>query len=229
MAKSRRNKGSPPAVELAPRLAPRRTSAGRRLRILERLTCGLTVAHIANIENLTVHRVRQIIAGMLEKRELDPPVGFVQLQIARLSEAMIVARTMMMEGDLQAMDRMLELTGELDRYHGFASSRLPALAEAAPRLATSPPRAMLSAPDGGQGKFSSSQGLENTGNRAIFIPALGHEAGERRGGLGTTGGRYSSSRRREAYAEIARRAAAVHAGVGRGPTAGLLRCARNDG
>ena len=144
--KSRRDRASPPAVELAPRLAPRRASAERRMRILERLTCGLTVAHIARVENLTVHRVRQIIAGMLEKRELDPPAGFVQLQIARLSEAMIVARTMMMEGDLQAMDRMIGLTRELDRYHGFARPRLPLPAEtASPRLATSPPRAMLAA------------------------------------------------------------------------------------
>ena len=110
---------------------------------------------------------------MLEKRELDPPAGFVQLQIARLSEAMIVARTLMMEGELQAMDRMIKLTGELDRYHGFASSRLPAPAEtASPRLGTSPPRAMLSAPDGTTRKFSSSQSLENTRNGAIFIPAL---------------------------------------------------------
>jgi len=108
---------------------------------------------------------------MLEKRELDPPAGFVQLQIARLSEAMIVARTMMMEGDLQAMDRMIKLTGEL-RYHGLAPSRLPAPVEAvSPRLASSP-RPMLSAPDGAQGKFSSSQSLENTRNGAIFIPAL---------------------------------------------------------
>jgi len=32
--KSRRNKASPPAVELAPRVAPRRSSAERRMRIL---------------------------------------------------------------------------------------------------------------------------------------------------------------------------------------------------
>ena len=70
LQEARRDKASPPAVELAPRLAPRRASAERRMRILERLTCGLTVAHIARLENLTVHRVRQIIAGMLEKREL---------------------------------------------------------------------------------------------------------------------------------------------------------------
>src|SRR5271168_3453483 len=100
--KSRRNKASSPATELAPRLAPRRASAERRMRILERLTCGLTVAHIARAETLTVRRVRQIIAGRREKRELDPPAGFAQLQIARLSEAMIVAHTMIMQGDLQA-------------------------------------------------------------------------------------------------------------------------------
>src|SRR5271168_2348474 len=75
--KSRRNKASPRAVELAPRLAPRRASAEWRMRILERLPCGLTVAHIARLEKLTVHRVRQIIAGMLEERELARIRGLV--------------------------------------------------------------------------------------------------------------------------------------------------------
>jgi hypothetical protein len=37
------------------------------------------------------------------------------LQIARICEAMIVARTMMTETDRQAMDRFISLTGELDR------------------------------------------------------------------------------------------------------------------
>ena len=116
----RREPPAPP--EPARRVAPRRATADRRLRILERLTTGLTVAHIARVEGLTVTRIRQIIAAMLESREIDPPAGFVQIQIARLSEAMIVARTMMMEGDLQAMDRLIKLTGELDRYHGFGKS-----------------------------------------------------------------------------------------------------------
>src|ERR1700689_1851850 len=111
----------PPAPEPARRIAPRRATADRRLRILERLTTGLTVAHIAREERLTVTRVRQIIAQMLESREMDPPAGFVQLQIARLREAMIVARTLMMEGDLNAMDRLIKLTGELNRYYGLAT------------------------------------------------------------------------------------------------------------
>ena len=105
---------------------------------------GLTVAHIARVEQLTVRRVRQIIAEMLASREIDPPAGFVQFQIARLSEAMIVARTMMMQGNLQAMDRLIKLTSELDRYHGFAPAQIPWAREAAPRLAAPEPRAISS-------------------------------------------------------------------------------------
>ena len=136
-----------PAPEPARRVAPRRATADRRLRILERLTTGLTVAHIAREERLTVTRIRQIIAQMLESREIDPPAGFVQLQIARLSEAMIVARTMMMEGDLQAMDRLIKLTGELDRYHGFGKAPVALPAEGAPPRRLAGPRRELPAPN----------------------------------------------------------------------------------
>ena len=144
MAKSPKPKvAPPPAAEAATRIALPRKTADQRLRIQERLTMGLTVAHIARVEQLTVRRVRQIIAEMLASREIDPPAGFVQLQIARLSEAMIVARTMMMQGNLQAMDRFMRLTSELDRYHGFAATPIPWAREAAPpRLAAPEPRAI---------------------------------------------------------------------------------------
>jgi len=47
------------------------------------------------VEQLSAPRARQIIAQVLASRETDPSAGFVQLQIARLSETMIVARKMM--------------------------------------------------------------------------------------------------------------------------------------
>jgi hypothetical protein len=81
-----------------------RAAADRRLRLLKRLTTGITVAHIAPEEGLMVTRIRQILAAIRESREIDPPAGFVQIQIARLSEAMIVE---------------IRLTDELARYHGF--------------------------------------------------------------------------------------------------------------
>ena len=129
----------PPPPPPPRRSAMRRATAERKLRILERLTAGVSVAHIARVENITIRRVRQIIAEMLAKREVDPPAGFVQLQIARLSDAMTVAHTMMMEGDLKAMDRVIRLAGELDRYHGFGRAEIAGAPQAAPPPPIAPP------------------------------------------------------------------------------------------
>ena len=93
LSKSLHREPSAP-FEPARRGAPRRATADRRLRIPERLKTGLTVAHIAREEGLTMTRMRQILAAMLESREIDPPAGLIQLQVARLSESMIVARKM---------------------------------------------------------------------------------------------------------------------------------------
>src|SRR5271168_4751113 len=120
-----------PAAEAAARIASRRKTADQRLRILERLTMGLSVAHRARVEQPTVRRAPQIIAEMLARRETDPPAGFAQFEIARLSKAIIVARTMMMKGNLRAMDRWINLTGELDRYHGFGLAQIPWTRDAA--------------------------------------------------------------------------------------------------
>jgi hypothetical protein len=106
-----------PAEPPAPRKILRRKAADQRLRILERLIAGLSVAHIARMENLTARRVRQIIGETLERREIDPPAAYAQLQIARLSEAMVVAHTMMTEGNLDAVDRVVKITAEIDRYY----------------------------------------------------------------------------------------------------------------
>ena len=121
----------------------RRATAERKLRILERLTAGVSVPHIARTEDLTIRRVRQIIAEMLAKREVDPPAGFVQLQIARLGDAMQVAHTLMMEGDLQAMDRVIRLAGELDRYHGYGRAEIAVALAPAPPPRIPPPAPAL--------------------------------------------------------------------------------------
>ena len=74
---------------------------------------------------------------------------------------------MMMQGDPQAMDRLLELNGELDRYHGFRRAHLAAPAEAAPPRLVPPPRALLQA-SSAAGKFSSPQSLEKSRNQKIL-------------------------------------------------------------
>lgn len=109
----------------------RRTTAERRLRILERLTAGESVAAVACGEGLTPRRVRQIIAEALASRAVDTPVGFIPLQVGRLGDAMRVAHAKMMAGDLEALDRVVTIVGALDRYHGFGqagTAAAPALA-----------------------------------------------------------------------------------------------------
>jgi hypothetical protein len=120
------NQSTPERIRRA--AAPRAT-ATRKLRIVEQLVAGMSVARIAQAENRSVRRVRQIIAETLENREIDPSAGFVQLQIARLNDALIVAHTRMIEGDLRAIDRLVSLVRELDRYHGL---RAPAPAPPPP-------------------------------------------------------------------------------------------------
>jgi hypothetical protein len=44
------------------------------------------------------------------------------MQIERLNEAMLVAYGAMSGGNLQAVDRVVKITREFDRYHGFARS-----------------------------------------------------------------------------------------------------------
>ena len=132
------------AAEAAARIALRLANADQRLRILRRLTMGFRVAHIARGEPLTARRTPPIIGEMLARRDTDPPDGFAQFQIARLSEAMIVARTTMMQGNLHAAERMRKLTGELDRSHGFAQARIPAPPEPSPRRLAARPTAKRS-------------------------------------------------------------------------------------
>ena len=123
----------------------RRATAERKLRVFNLLKAGVPVAEIALQEGLSVRRAREMIQTALERREIDPPAGFVQLQIGRLSDAMMVAHAAMMQGDLQALDRVVKIVGEFDRYHGFG--RAPASPNAvATALPVSSPALALPAP-----------------------------------------------------------------------------------
>lgn len=133
------------------RTLSRRATAERKLRILERLTAGASVGAVACAEGLTPRRVRQIIAEALADREVDTLVGFIPLQIGRLSDAMGVAHAKMMAGDLQALDRVVTIVGELDRYHGFGQAGTAAASPSA-RSAAQP----------AQRKFSALQPADNT-------------------------------------------------------------------
>ena len=128
------------------RLEARQARAERNVKLFNLLKSGVPIAEIALQEGLSVRRARELVREMLERREVDPPAGFAQLQIGRLSDAMMVAYAAMMEGNLQALDRVLRVVGELDRYHGLGGAKTDTAAGARRALAASAPALALPAP-----------------------------------------------------------------------------------
>ena len=128
------------------RLAARQAKAARNVKVFNLLKAGVPIAEIALQEGLSVRRAREIIQETLSRREVDPPAGFVQLQVGRLSDAMMVAYAAMMEGNMHALDRVLRIVGELDRYHGFTGAAAQPAVVATRTLAAPAPALALPAP-----------------------------------------------------------------------------------
>jgi hypothetical protein len=105
----------------------------------------VTIEEIAASEGISPQWARERKAAILARRAIDPPHEFIQLQIRRLSEAMLVAYSAMSNGNLHAVDQVLKIVRELDRYHGFGpyagSQRF-----AAPESPEPPPLALLEPP-----------------------------------------------------------------------------------
>jgi hypothetical protein len=128
------------------RLEARQAKAARNIKLFNLLKAGVPIAEIALQEGLSVRRAREVVQEILARREVDPPAGFVQLQIGRLSDAMMVAHAAMMEGNMHALDRVLRIVGELDRYHGFSGAAAQPAAGATRTLAAPTPALALPAP-----------------------------------------------------------------------------------
>src|SRR5271157_319622 len=116
--------------------ATKHEAAKRDARMIRALAAGATIEDVAERESLTLKRARELVSAFFARRAADPPAEFVHLQIRRLSEAMIVAHAAMGGGNLKAVDRVVRITREFDRYYGFAVS-LPA--PAAPAVPALPP------------------------------------------------------------------------------------------
>ena len=115
------------------RRAARLARARRERRIVDLLNRGVSVAEIAAREEVTEKRMRALVSEILARRMPKPPAEFLALQVSRLNEALLVAYSAMSGGNLQAVDRVVKIVRELDRYHGFFASRWRVLPDA-PRL-----------------------------------------------------------------------------------------------
>ena len=123
------------------RRATKRELAKRDLRFIEKLAAGVTIEEIAASEGISAKWARERKAAILAGRAIDPPHEFIQLQIRRLSEAMLVAYSAMSTGNVKAVDQVIKVVRELDRYHGFGAYSSPERF-VAPPLAGPPPLAL---------------------------------------------------------------------------------------
>jgi DNA-binding Lrp family transcriptional regulator len=144
------------------RRSTKREMARRDLRLIEKLAAGATIEEIAASEGISAKWARERKATILARGAVDRPHEFIQLQIRRLSEAMLVAYSAMSLGDLKAVDKVIKVARELDRYHGFGpypnAQRLaaplpteppPPLALPGPALALAPPETQEAAAGAG--------------------------------------------------------------------------------
>ncbi len=118
-------------LEAAPPVAPSNPSADARAarlakfkreqRIVEYLNRGVSIVEIAAQVGVGEKRMRAIVREIMDRRMPHPPREFVAIQVSRLNEALLVAYSAMSPTNLKAVDQVVKIVRELDRYHGFAS------------------------------------------------------------------------------------------------------------
>ena len=124
---------SPPSVRRdrsdAARRAARVKKTDREARIVDLLNRGVSVAEIAEREGLSLSRMRRLVQAILAKRLPQPPAEFLALQVSRLNEALLLSYTSMYNSatgtNFEAVDRVVKIVRELDRYHGFSLHETP--------------------------------------------------------------------------------------------------------
>ena len=94
----------------------------REKRIIASLNAGFSIAEIASREGVTLKRMRALVQEILARRMPQPPAEFLAVQVSRLSEALLVSYSAMSGANLKAVDRVVKIVRELDRYHGFAAA-----------------------------------------------------------------------------------------------------------
>ncbi len=133
---------APPVAPSPPSPDPRAARLAKFKReqlIVDYLNRGVSVAEIAARVGVGEKRMRAIIRETLARRMPHPPEppdpspGVVAIQVSRLNEALLVAFSAMTGTNLKAVDQVVKIVRELDRYGGaFAAEwRRP---EASPRI-----------------------------------------------------------------------------------------------
>ena len=92
----------------------------RRRRIFARLREGLGYEEIAAEEGVSLRRIRQIVAEVLQKRAVDSGADHAKLQLDRLAPAVQLGAEAIAAGDVSAITPYLKALDRLDRYQSVA-------------------------------------------------------------------------------------------------------------
>ncbi len=90
--------------------------------IVDYLNRGASVAEIAAHVGVGQKRLRAIMRDILARRMPAPPMEFVAIQVSRLNEALLVAFSAMSPSNLKAVDQVVKIVRELDRYGGASAA-----------------------------------------------------------------------------------------------------------
>jgi hypothetical protein len=142
----------------APARERRQVRARERSDILDLVVSGYTYEAIADSLKLSVKSVRRAAEKAIEQRRLDGGAHYVHLQVLRLTKAMRVVDLNLDNGDLKAVEPLLKVIAQLDKYHALS---LAAPAPAPAPLALPRPPLALAAPDAAEiGTENGAQAVE---------------------------------------------------------------------
>ena len=107
----------------------REAKANRERQIMNLLNRGLSVAEIASRSGVSIKHMRNRVRKILAERMPQPPAEYLALQVSRLNEALLVSYSAMHNSatgtNFEAVDRVVRIVREFDRYHGFAAFPRP--------------------------------------------------------------------------------------------------------
>jgi hypothetical protein len=173
----------------------RQAEADRERQIVGLLNRGISVPEIASRSGVSVQHMRKLVRKILAERAPQPPAEFLALQVSRLSEALLLSYGAMHNSvtgtNFEAVDRVVRIVRELDRYHGFAPVprpreeaqplRLPPPAESPIEIEARSPRRSKMAP---QVTEKVRFGLTNGRSTRVRSTCRGRSPNAYRGGIG---------------------------------------------
>jgi hypothetical protein len=84
------------------------------------LVGGLSMAEIAALEGISERGMRKYVHNLIARRTPETTGEFIAAQLGRLNEALAVSFDAMSGENLAAVDRVVRIVRELDRYHGLS-------------------------------------------------------------------------------------------------------------